>query len=128
MITYLKGDATEPVTRPAIIAHICNDIGLFGAGFAKALAIKYPKVKQTYLDYYYKDELRHGKVIYAIPNINDTSLIVAHMVAQRGVISKDNPKPLMLDALKAALTALAYHSEVLPHSIHMPRIGCGLAG
>ncbi len=34
-IVYLKGDATQPKTEGnKIIAHICNDIGGWGKGFA----------------------------------------------------------------------------------------------
>jgi len=34
MITYLVGDATQPQGEGVkVIAHICNDIGAWGAGF-----------------------------------------------------------------------------------------------
>ena len=40
-ITYLIGDATEPVgAGRKIIAHICNDRGIWGGGFTGALSKK----------------------------------------------------------------------------------------
>ena len=39
-INYLKGDATEPTKKPAIICHVCNDIGGWGRGFVLALSKK----------------------------------------------------------------------------------------
>ena len=37
MIHYVTGDATDPPHRQAIIAHIVNDCGAWGAGFVLAL-------------------------------------------------------------------------------------------
>jgi hypothetical protein len=38
MIHYAIGDATAPTTRPVIVAHVVNDVGAFGRGFALAVA------------------------------------------------------------------------------------------
>jgi len=41
-IHYLKGDATLPQSQsPAVIAHICNDQGLWGKGFVLALSARW---------------------------------------------------------------------------------------
>mgnify|MGYP002351074259 FL=1 len=38
-IIYLKGDATKPEgLGPRIIAHICNDVGLWGKGVVLAIS------------------------------------------------------------------------------------------
>lgn len=36
-IRYQTGDATAPAEKPAIICHICNDLGGWGKGFVVAL-------------------------------------------------------------------------------------------
>ncbi|WP_253732040.1 hypothetical protein [Listeria monocytogenes] len=41
-ITYLKGDATNPMAKGnKIIAHICNDVGGWGKGFVLAISRKW---------------------------------------------------------------------------------------
>ena len=39
-VQYVEGDATKPKLRGThnIVAHVCNDVGAFGAGFAAAVA------------------------------------------------------------------------------------------
>ena len=47
------------------------------------------------------------------------------MIAQRGIMANGNVQPIRYDALEQCLTTV---SMLRPHSVHMPRIGCGLAG
>lgn len=48
-INYIFGDATEPVgDGPNIIAHVCNNRGVWGAGFTRALSAKYPRAEHVY--------------------------------------------------------------------------------
>ena len=38
-ITYIVGDATRPIgDGPKIIAHCCNTVGAWGAGFVMAIS------------------------------------------------------------------------------------------
>jgi O-acetyl-ADP-ribose deacetylase (regulator of RNase III) len=49
-IHYVTGDATAPIgTGHKIIAHVCNDIGAWGAGFVLALSKRWPQPKAEYL-------------------------------------------------------------------------------
>ena len=46
-IIYLKGDATKPEgLGTKIIAHVCNDVGLWGKGFVLAVSKrwKFPEI------------------------------------------------------------------------------------
>ncbi len=58
--------------------------------------------------------------------------MIAHMIGQRGVRRPGRtapaPAPLRYDAIDAALGRLAGQVIGLGASVHLPRIGCGLAG
>ena len=55
-------------------------------------------------------------------------LSVANMVAQRGFRHTEAGPPLRYDALETCLAELARIATEAGASVHMPRIGCGLAG
>ena len=55
-------------------------------------------------------------------------LWVANMVGQRGTRHGSNGPPVRYDALARCLDRLAGHAAGNGASVHMPRIGCGLAG
>ena len=136
MIHYRIGDATEPCVEDGIrlIAHVCNDAGKWGAGFSGAVSSKWPEAKKSYLA-----KARFSKsfalgAMYCI--FMDRKLGVAHMVAQHGV-SRDllNYIPIRYDSLELCLEKIAKGVRSLQFlnpkervTVHMPRIGCGLAG
>lgn len=129
MVTYVKGDATKPQGDGVkIIAHVCNDKGGWGAGFVLALNKISTKPQRMYRDWYSR------KVHYFLPlGMTQTvylsdELYVFNMVAQHGTVSKLNPQPLSYEALEIALERLADLAIEANASVHMPRIGCGLAG
>lgn len=128
MINFVTGDATLPNWEAGwgktLIAHIVNDAGTFNAGFAKALKERYPAAEGYYMKAITDYNVVPGNVIYA-PVRDD--LKVAHMVAMHGVYSHDNPNPLQYDALMTCLEKLASHAERFQASVHMPKIGSGLA-
>jgi O-acetyl-ADP-ribose deacetylase (regulator of RNase III) len=53
---------------------------------------------------------------------------VANMVAQKGMKTGSNGPPIRYEAVRACLKKLGEEANGLRASIHMPRIGCGLAG
>ena len=53
---------------------------------------------------------------------------VANMVGQRGIRTGSKGVPVRYEAIDTALGALAGRAAELGASVHMPRIGCGLAG
>ncbi|QWT30033.1 hypothetical protein SEA_TUNATARTARE_164 [Streptomyces phage TunaTartare] len=129
MVTYVKGSATEPVgDGPKIIAHVCNDKGGWGAGFVLALNKISTKPQRLYREWYARKSdnflpLGTIQTVYLSDN-----LYVVNMIAQHGTVSKLNPQPLSYEALEMALEAVAQVAIQTGASIHMPRIGCGLAG
>lgn len=123
MITYLKGDATDPKQRPAIIAHICNDEGKWGRGFVVALSKRWKEPEAAYrLMSRSKVELGYQQLVGVAPN-----LWVYNMVAQRGVGNGDICRVDHL-ALDHCLEVLKWEALERGASVHMPRIGCGLGG
>ncbi|MBW1779274.1 MAG: macro domain-containing protein [Deltaproteobacteria bacterium] len=126
MPTYLCGDATRPEGRgPAIIAHVCNDIGAWGKGFVLAVSRRWPEPEEVFrLKRKYK--LKLGKV--QLVRVED-ELWVANMVAQHGTRrSREGRAPIRYEALRTCLLKVEAMADALDASIHMPRIGCGLAG
>lgn len=121
-IQYLLGDATKPIKYPFIIAHICNDIGAWGSGFVVPLGKEFPKAKRDYLS------LRE-RILGVTQFIQDKdSCIIANMIAQHGLRSYSNPEPIDYKALIRCLDQVREKALYYCLSVHMPRIGCGLAG
>ncbi|MES1183860.1 MAG: macro domain-containing protein [Myxococcales bacterium] len=128
-IAYRQGDATAPDAAGAkIICHVCNDVGGWGKGFVLAISKRWPEPEAQYRAWYAQGE-QAGFRLGAIQLVDvEPNLAVANMVAQRGVRPSGNMPPLRYDALRECLAALAKRATALAASVHMPRIGCGLAG
>jgi O-acetyl-ADP-ribose deacetylase (regulator of RNase III) len=137
-IKYVSGDATEPQgAGRKIIAHVCNDCGAWGAGFVLALSAKSHLPEHDYRWWH-----RHGRDLpkeldlnpFALGEIQfvywGTDAFVCNMIAQRGAQVPNHAWviPLQYDALRHCLRKLAIKAHAAGATIHMPRIGCGLAG
>jgi O-acetyl-ADP-ribose deacetylase (regulator of RNase III) len=120
MIEYVKGDATQPIARPAIIAHVCNDVGVWAKGFVIAVSKRWKTPELVY-------RKAHKLNLNMVQFIDcDDEIIVANMIAQRSV---RGPLPLVrYEALHICLERVAGEALRSGSSIHMPRIGCGLGG
>jgi O-acetyl-ADP-ribose deacetylase (regulator of RNase III) len=126
VIVYIPGDATHPTGPGAkIIAHVVNDVGAWGAGFVLAVSKRWTEPKLEYLK-------RHPDLgatqLVRVPDEHGSPLFVANMCAQRGLKRFGNPKPLDLKALLKCLLDLKDMALTGKATVHMPRIGCGLAG
>lgn len=124
-ILYLNGDATAPRgDGHKILVHCVNDLGAWGAGFVVALARRWPAARNAYLSLSPTD-LKLGSVQFV--RVAD-DLTVANLVGQRGLLSSTNPHPVKYKAIKEGLVRVAAEARTLDATIHMPRMGCGLAG
>lgn len=128
-IKYLKGDATAPqVEGNKIIVHICNDLGGWGKGFVLAISRKWPEPEKAYRDWYKdRSENNFGLGATQFVQVSD-KLFIGNMIAQEGLKRINNKAPIRYEAVKACLKTVAVEAEKFNASIHMPRIGCGLAG
>ena len=144
MITYLSGDATRPVDTggPRIICHVCNNIGKWGRGFVLALRERFPCAEAAYHMWHRGVDL-HGSTMkwpkaFELGNISvvpQGSILerdrihVANMIAQHGIYpDKAGNPPIRYDALNSCLHQLRDAAKQENATVHMPRIGCGLAG
>ncbi|WP_149182141.1 macro domain-containing protein [Streptomyces sp. TRM49041] len=147
-IEYTTGDATAPQTGDnKIIAHVCNDMGAWGAGFVRALSHRWPEPEREFRRWY-RDRATEGFRLGAVQLVQtEPDLWVANLVGQHGIRTRtgirtdtgtqptergtelpDSGPPIRYDAVREALHTLAEHALRLHASVHMPRIGCGLAG
>lgn len=103
-INYIKGDATAPkAIGNKIIVHICNDIGGWGKGFVLAISKKWTEPELQYREWFTsKDKFELGS---------------CQFVQVENDIWVEN-----------GLEKVAQFAKEIKASVHMPRIGCGLAG
>ncbi|AFR06691.1 macro domain-containing protein [Nocardiopsis alba] len=116
-LRILRGDATSPqASGPKIIAHVCNDRGGWGKGFVLAISRRWPEPERDYRAWY--RERAH----------NDFELGAVRLVQVEVDQGAPPPPPIRYEAVASCLRALASRALELGATVHMPRIGCGLAG
>ncbi|MFI1509105.1 macro domain-containing protein [Streptomyces sp. NPDC020597] len=128
-ITYVRGDATVPSVKGVkIVAHVCNDIGGWGKGFVLALSRRWPEPEAAYRAWH-RGRAANDFALGALQLVQVEPYVwVANMIGQRGVRTGSKGVPVRYEAIDAALARLAGPARELRASVHMPRIGCGLAG
>ena len=127
-IEYLSGDATKPRgTGPRLIAHVVNDrTPNWGGAFARSLRDEYPGAQEQFRTWARDGAENLGLGSVHIADV-DEGLAVATMVAQRGYGASKGPR-LRYDALRVALQRVAHEAQARDATVHMPRIGAGMAG
>ena len=127
-IQYRKGDATAPQSENnKIIVHICNDMGGWGKGFVMAISKRWKKPENQYREWFKsKDGFELGKVQFVQV---EEDLWVANLIGQHKINKDENGNaPIRYDAIEDGLKEVASFAKESNASVHMPRIGCGLAG
>jgi O-acetyl-ADP-ribose deacetylase (regulator of RNase III) len=126
-IQYVTGDATRPHgPGEKIIAHVCNDAGVWGAGFVMALSRRWAAPEAAY----HRFARGRGLILGDVQFVDvESGVRVANMIAQDGFWwRKSRGIPLQYDALISCLKKVAVEARRTGASVHMPRIGCGIAG
>ena len=128
-ITYVKGDATCPQAKGIkIIGHVCNDVGGWGKGFVLAISRRWEQPEVEYRAWYAAGN-RGGFELGAVQFVQvEPCVWVANMIGQRGIKRGSSGPPIRYEALATCLQQLAVKARELRASVHVPRIGCGLAG
>jgi O-acetyl-ADP-ribose deacetylase (regulator of RNase III) len=127
-IKYIKGDATSPQSEDnKVIVHICNDVGGWGKGFVMAISKKWKKPENQYREWFKsKSDFELGKVQFVQV---EEDLWVANLIGQHKINKDENGNaPIRYDAIEQGLKEVAFFANKNNTSVHMPRIGCGLAG
>lgn len=125
-IQYLTGDATEPqVDGPKFIAHVVNSVGVWGAGFVVALSRKWDRPAKEYKKWTGLSWFKLGRAqqVWVAEDI-----WVYNLLAQDGLPSATKRVVIDYAALESALEFMAAAARKKGASIHMPRIGCNIAG
>jgi hypothetical protein len=123
-------------TANIIIPHVCNNVNSFGGGFAGYISNKLPHVKENFHLLGNKSKLGYTQFIDAYINKHtNNKVIIANMIAQNGLISKSNSRPLNYHALcicmsniRKYITDLNNKDISTPAEIYCPKFGSGLAG
>ena len=128
-IQYIKGDATVPqATGIKIIVHICNNIGKWGKGFVLAVSRRWPEPEKAYRAWH-RNRANNDFELGNAQFIQVSEYIwVGNMIGQQGVKRGSKGVPIRYEAVEAALGRVAEKALELEASVHMPRIGTGLAG
>ncbi len=139
-IRFLKGDATDPQgSGPRVIVHCCNNLGRWGAGFVLALSKKWPKTKHAYLAWHHKETngkttvetgpFKLGEVQFVEVVQDEPKLWVANLIGQHGIgVHASQRAPIRYDAIQRGLRRVHRFALSNGASIHMPKMGTGLAG
>lgn len=128
-VRFVRGDATAPEgDGPKIIAHVCNDIGAWGKGFVLAVSRRWSRPEDAYREWF-TGGVEAGFTLGQVQLVQvDPSIWVANMIGQRGIRRDTSSPPIRYEALAHCLAQVAEKALELDASVHMPRIGCGLAG
>ena len=128
-INYIRGDATTPSAKGVkLIAHVCNDIGGWGRGFVVAVSRRWPEPEAAYRAWH-RERASNDFGLGAAQFVQVEPYVwVANMIGQRGIRRGSKGVPVRYEAIDEALGRLADKAVELGASVHMPRIGCGLAG
>ena len=116
--------------------HVRHKTGKWSAGFVLALSKKWKKPEEEYLNWYKKSNNANkfhspftffelGMVQYITV---EKDIYVGNMIAQHGIGIKNGKIPLDYEALIKCIIDINSWAVHCNLSIHMPKIGCGLAG
>lgn len=143
MLQYIKGDATAPVGNdPKIIPHCCNDVGRWGSGFVLAVSKRWPQAKELYMAWYranpsiLSNNLNDACEVTGRMALGESQIIrvepdiwVVNIIGQHGIgMGSGGRPPVRYDALKKGFQATCRWAGIHKASVHMPRVGAGLAG
>lgn len=128
LVNEVRGSALEPRGGgPRIIAQIVNDKGrTWGGGFSQAAREKYSSAHEEF-----KEWAEKGRRNLSLGRLHlaelEGGLAIASLVAQHGYGPSPVPR-IRYNALGEALTRLSKLAAERRATVHMPRIGTGLAG
>lgn len=138
-LTTIQGDATKPDNLgevPIIIAHCCNDIFLWGAGFVLAIDRAFgQKPHKSYLNW--RDSDGKSVKITGTFGLGQTQfvklpnkVVIANMIGQHGVRVNDpsGRPPIRYGAIVNCMRAVADVAKKAKAEIHCPRFGSDLSG
>jgi O-acetyl-ADP-ribose deacetylase (regulator of RNase III) len=127
-LNITQGDATRPTAPgPKILVHVCNDIGGWGKGFVLAISKRWKAPEQAFRAWHQSGaDFELGNVQFVQV---EEDLWIANLIGQHKIHKDENGNPpIRYDAIRQGLSKIQAKAKELNATVHMPRIGCGLAG
>uniref|UniRef100_UPI002869BED5 Appr-1-p processing protein n=1 Tax=Deinococcus sp. TaxID=47478 RepID=UPI002869BED5 len=132
MIQYVIGDATRPSgDGPKILVHVCNDIGAWGRGSVVAPSKQWKEPERAFRRWAAGEtaqpyELGEVQIVAVAEGVTVAHLIGQHDIARENRVT-DEP-PVRYEAIRTGLGRVRKEALKLGATVHMPRIGAGVAG
>lgn len=128
-IRYVEGDATNPEADGArVIVHVCNDVGGWGQGFVMALSANWSEPEHEYRRW----SKRRSNPPFKLGHVQfvevEKQMWVANLIGQHDIRGRAGRVPVRYEAIREGLERVADFALEHSATVHMPRIGCGLAG
>ena len=141
-INYVVGNAIEPIgDSNKLVVHCCNALGFMGAGIAAAIRQKWPHVYKDYSKFCKKSEDYPSCLLGEVQFVKaEDGIVIANIIGQNDcgptIIGDVSIPPVDYRALevgfakikKSIIEGQRKSPDAKVVTIHMPRIGCGLAG
>merc|ERR1712176_1304243 len=128
---HVSGDASKAQYGKGkkIITQICNDSGRWGKGFVMAITDTWGKRPGKLYRRWHKAgaEAEFGLGRVQLITLTDT-VILANIIGQNGIKTGSKGPPVRYEAIQLGLDAVCSYAATVGASVHMPQIGCGLAG
>lgn len=131
MITYKVGDATQPEELhfgKVLLIHCVNDEFVMGAGIARTIANKWPRVLEKYQGKYRNWKL--GDLQLVLAEENNNRLVIGNIFGQKGCGVNDVGLPAVrYEALYEGFLRVKKFLKKNPdYKVVSGRIASGLAG
>lgn len=130
-IYYVVGDGTQPIINDnenSVIVHCCNSLGAWGAGFVIPLGKRYPQARESYFKFIKNGNVKLGDVDEV--KVKD-NVYIENLIGQQYIGKGPNGEiPCDYVAIEKGFLNIInnWFKRNEYYSVHMPRIGCGLAG
>ncbi len=128
-LVFLHGSVADPKSiGPQIIAHICNDLGIWSGRNAREIARIWPRARREF-ELWYRDRSRNDFGLGSVQFVNVSKthvnriVRVAKMVGQRGTRHKSGARPIRFDVLARCLSQVAQRAMRMQASVHLPQLG-----
>jgi O-acetyl-ADP-ribose deacetylase (regulator of RNase III) len=123
-IQHVVGSAAQPQgDGRKIIAHVCNNAGVWGRGFARTLDRFWPQARVAYKAWYKELGYRLALGTTHVIELEDSDVLIANMIARRGVrLLPIQPAAINHAALEKCLTTVANRARYFEASVHLPRL------
>lgn len=119
---YVDANLTEANSvGPQIIAHVCNENGIWKGDIANSIARKWPQAKRTYLEGY-RNRIRGEFGFGAVQFVNGQTTHVNRIIRIANMIAQPDPRrPVSYRALRKCLIAIGRKAIKIQASVHLPK-------